>query len=502
MLPLEIVISIMQEGNIDDKYFVLRNTWVNQRWRNTLIGLKELWSCLRYVGAELKDKSYDAKRATWVARAGTQLETISFEGLTTTNVSRLTKAHDAKLLKSIRTLKISVKEPLAFDKMAQKFADICEGVKHLEIDGGYDPWNGRLRRGNGPTELNCGFPFNWHSNSVKTIRVSNVDFRSLLETHASWSFYAKPSGYYSLERLQVDHCAFNNNYRTTTPVFPDYENPDDGIHQSDPLHFALRATDKLEYLSVTPDAKTLATALKPGIGRRKELPLLKTAILPPPSVWSIDISAPNLRKLHFVLSSQRSFDKYDFTQSPGPSGEPLIPTIADTPVALESMSKLEDLAFECNYRDDIARLEEWLSQTSSLTTLSLSGSGMPYPKKLATPENPDNRAQIRLVQLLIDHPEYVPRLTELKLEYCWATSTKLMELVKHRKASDSASTMIRLTLAGCPLLTKEEYTTLTQEVPNFEYTRGMPAGKGGNAEYTHWDFRDASFQAKYSQSWL
>lgn len=153
--------------------------------------------------------------------------------------------------------------------------------------------------------------------------------------------------------------------------------------------------------------------------------------------------APNLRTLPFVLSGQDSFDKYKFTSrsSTFATPRPLIPTVADSPASPDSLTKLESLAFECSHRDDIARLEKWISQSPNLARLSVSGSGMPSPEKLAMPDNPDSRTYIRILELLLDHPEYVPRLKELKLEHCWATGVQLIEWVKKRKVTNSVSAL-------------------------------------------------------------
>lgn len=108
---------------------------------------------------------------------------------------------------------------------------------------------------------------------------------------------------------------------------------------------------------------------------------------------------------------------------------------------------------------------------------------MPYPKKLATPDSPDNRAYIRVLQWLLNHMEYVPRLRVLSLESCWATGDKLIELAKQRKTSDSVSTLERLTLTRCPTTSKEEHATLTQEVPHFEAVCAMPDVDTGHGDY-------------------
>lgn len=338
----------------------------------------------------------------------------------------------------------------------------------------------------------------WSKQSASQIPISGVLARILLAPGV-WAG-GGGHGYGSLTRMHVENCTFDNTYRTTTPAVPDSVKEYTGIYQCDPLHRALRSADKLECLSVIPDGQTSASAMTPGIGTRKQLPLLHTAILPPPSVWSIDIDAPNLRTLHFVLTSQPRFDKYEFTQSSA-AIDPLLPTIADSPASPGSLKKLEDLAFECNRQDDVARLEEWISQTENLTTLSLSGYGMPYPMKLATPENPDNRAQIRVLQLLVDHPEYVPRLKELKLEYCWVTEEQLINFVKRRMTLDGASALERLTLTGCSILFKDALEKLEHEVAHVQVVRGMPDVDTGGGEYEARHFRDSDCQSRYSHAW-
>lgn len=108
--------------------------------------------------------------------------------------------------------------------------------------------------------------------------------------------------------------------------------------------------------------------------------------------------APNPRALPFVLSSRDSFDKYKFNSrsSTFAISRPLIPTVADSPASLDSLTKLESLALQCSHRDDIARLEKWISQSPNLARLSVSGSGMPSPEKLAMSDSPDDWAHIDL----------------------------------------------------------------------------------------------------------
>jgi hypothetical protein len=38
IFPLEVIMSVMEHGLLHDPLFVLRQTWVNRRWRNTLTG--------------------------------------------------------------------------------------------------------------------------------------------------------------------------------------------------------------------------------------------------------------------------------------------------------------------------------------------------------------------------------------------------------------------------------------------------------------------------------
>jgi hypothetical protein len=94
----------------------------------------------------------------------------------------------------------------------------------------------------------------------------------------------------------------------------------------------------------------------------------------------------------------------------------------------------------------------------------------------------------------------VPRLKELKLEYCWVTEEQLINFVKHRKTSDHTLALERLTLNGCSMLSKDALETLEHEVARVQVVLGMPDVDTGGGEYEARHFRDSDCQYRYSHA--
>jgi hypothetical protein len=219
--------------------------------------------------------------------------------------------------------------------------------------------------------------------------------------------------YPSLRRLCVLDCVFKHVYAVSAA---------DGIedrrvrYQADELHTTLRGAPGLEYLEVTTDWLARMPAQT-----RFDLPIvmqsLKTAILPPPSLWRIDVIAPNLEALGFRLPAGYRLDAHEAVLRE--EQLPMIPDINDSPISEPSITTLQSAEFASCAQDDSRRLETWLSRLQNITRLGLHSVGKsPYPKPAVVFEQVEDRISYRIVGLLKDHPHYCPDMVELYLEGC------------------------------------------------------------------------------------
>lgn len=255
-------------------------------------------------------------------------------------------------------------------------------------------------------------------------------------------------------------------------LLPELPNSVQAVWQSDPLHRALRKAERLQYLKVVPEAKTSWQAAKPWMGSRITLEHLKTAILGPPADWSIDIYAPNLETLIIVLPEDDPWAKRHFVNNDDPLVVPLIPDLEHSPVTIDTIWRLRKVKFEASFNDLIPRLEEWLSRLTHVRTIEFCGLDRPYPNRSATAEHPDNRAQIRILQSLVDHPEWCPVLEDLRLSFCYTPGDQLLQLVAEREGATGAAArpLRRLQLPHCSKLSDITRAQLNLKVPSFSST--------------------------------
>lgn len=201
-----------------------------------------------------------------------------------------------------------------------------------------------------------------------------------------------------------------------------------------PLDLALRGATNLSYLQVlcrfAPTAGVESLRIKEHIN----LPNLKTCILPPPSLRSLNIFAPKLESLAFVFLDKDELRKHEGNSSSTP---PLVPAIEDSPVSLQTIEHLTSFEVMACSSDTITSLEEWLCRMPNLRRLAVTCAPARASSRAVHPEE---RLDLCLLESLIKYP-FSPRLQELYLNGVSTSSAKLAALVEKRR------------LAGTPLQT-------------------------------------------------
>lgn len=182
-------------------------------------------------------------------------------------------------------------------------------------------------------------------------------------------------------------------------------------------------------------------------------------MIPPPSVMFLDIHTPKVERLSFVLSTFGNDNrKYE-------ERFPLIPLIEDSPIAIETLANLTHLEFETGVTDTSSRLEMWLSQVPNLTSLSIRGNANPY-RRLDSGKRPgpDSPVSECILELLLEHPEWLPKLTELSLMHCRLPDDLLRKFVEMRRHSDVATALTRLSLSRKENMSTETHTWLHEVI--------------------------------------
>jgi hypothetical protein len=472
-LPLEIVIRIFQLGLEDDPMLALKGSWVNQRWRNTIQhNCPELWRTWTADDQELRGKRWDGRREFWLQRAGGSFDEISLDNLTSPAIIRLPT--------EMRLYAPNVKRvQMKFSNM--DMLDLFAGSGEYRHRHGVTPevimgitslrlaivrirslWGGRKYRYRPqPSQvITCGLRID--VNSLRTLELSDVGFSRLGQSVPLDVPEPDTTSYPVLTCLIAENCMFPMAYAMTGINDASGANV---RYKADVLHNTLRGSPRLEHLEVMFSWMNRRAEDHVG-GRHISMDHLQTAILPPPAVWSIDILAPNLKSIAFRLL------KLDGSYTPGESTgmrSPLIPALEDTPVDVDTMARLESAEFVCSRADDISRLNSWISRMPNIKELMIRDiEQFPYPPPYAKAAHPANRTSNKVLQLLIDNPDWCPTLTTLCFESCFTPGHMLVEYVRKRKHSSTTAAISKLTLEGCTKLSKKAKTVLAQEVSEFE----------------------------------
>jgi hypothetical protein len=300
-----------------------------------------------------------------------------------------------------------------------------------------------------------------------------------------------------LESLVVDECKFDtasnrgeqNNidgmingpygYEKAKKDIDEIE-PINGRYKTCPLHVMLRTAPNLKYLKIVCDSKMvegprIGKQTQPPPNTRVELPNVTRLIVPPVSVWTVDIRAPNVESLDFMLADDvlRNTNHY--------RPQPLIPTVEESPVDINNLTKITHLGFETVFSDTVDRLEAWLLRAHNLTSLSIHGNkGEPLgpgpgPAHLWPVNDPRHREQpvsVSLLHTLILFSERLPKLDTLQITQCDLADEHIVNFIKMRKESPGTSAVVKLSLIGRDYLSPETHAWLHEAVK-------LPNGKTG-----------------------
>jgi hypothetical protein len=295
--------------------------------------------------------------------------------------------------------------------------------------------------------------------------------------------------YPALKHLIVANCEFKFPYAVSAA-----ESTGSFVvrYQADLLHTTLRGCPSLEYLEVTIDWLDEMPART-----RYDLPIvmhsLKTAILPPPAMWPLDIVTPNLEFLAFRLPSDRNPWRHEgFVSRERLS---MIPDIGDTTFSETLIQTLKSADFACCSQDNSSRLETWLTQLHSIVRLGVcNDSESPYPKPPVAYEDLADHAAYHVFGILKDHPEYCPALVELHFEGCLSSGKTIIEYIRLRRQTTGCAVIQRLVLKRCKVLSAKAKRTLAREVADCSIIQECTAPKYIVKRYIDDDFESENLE--------
>lgn len=468
--PLEVIILVMREGLSGDRDFVLKASHVNRTWRRILTNsCSELWKTLTFSHSGFKKKCWEDKMKAWAERAGT-VESISFVDFTITAAERITKKQ-AVYLADARRLDIRTRDPEALKRLAISLSPFPRAVQDLRVQS-YANWR---RQGPPMSEIACGLlTKDAERRQIKSIQVDNISFHSddpqgrHLRDFALFNPQSSVCGYSALKTLKMIHCEFENIPGRTLPSAQTQPQGSSSSTQQDPSHKALRRSPNLERLEVQyfPDGYREGRPYQPGQRERTTMFALKVAILPVPDLWSLDILAPSLEHLAFVVPPA-NLESWQYDRLLRDTPHRMIPTIEESPVAEDGLLKLKSFEVACYTSDGISQLEDWAPRMGNVTTFVLRNVGRMFPNKAPTEDTPDDRISTLVVRVLSDNLNWFPKMTELVLESCLTPGKDLVELVRRRKNGSGCASLQRIMLKTCSKLSDNAKSILQQEVPFF-----------------------------------
>ncbi|KAJ9093210.1 hypothetical protein QFC21_006527 [Naganishia friedmannii] len=461
LLPLEQIVLIMEFGQTMDDHFVLKSGWMNRRWRHTLAEqCPELWRTVTISSLNANKRASFMKARTWRIRSGDRVCSLCFENFGETAMNNLPRLYYRKYLEDIKHLTVSVTDESTLRRFTEEFGLHLGKLESLKLEvapGTVVSALGEIRTpesslwGTHSEDL-CflAIPRSHRGmrESLKTLEIQNVSFERLPPVFGAELY---PTGFAMRTRYLDTSVAFTYWYPVLKRLI---------VRQS------LRTAPLLEHLEVVPTWNGDGRPASPGFGKRITMSHLENAILPPPSLWSIDITAPNLTSLIFkspFLFCGQSYIRHDQGRR-----TPLIPRIEESPIPLEALPNLQNVEFVCFDNDLESRLQDWLLYLTNVKTMTiryLEGDSWPSPP--ATIGRPDTRVSIKVVQIFTDHPEWCPNLQKLELERCFATGDSLVQLVRARKRSSLCVALNQLIIKANLDLGTEARTILRQELPIF-----------------------------------
>jgi hypothetical protein len=483
ILPLEVIIAIMKFNLEDDLNSVIRASLVNRMWHNTLVNnCPELWGNLPLLWKELKDKSFNDKREAFIKRSRGNFHTISIVEMTSTGIGRIAWQY-GKYFENVKQLRVNTKDNRALFRLVERFGNRAAKVEHLLVDGGnMDHVGNRLV--DRPDTIYCGLVAAESDKTLKTMEIRNVDFRDTDPYVVLGSAFfgrrwapepKKHPAYPALKRLTVKDCIFD--ITDATPARNIGIQPRERF-LSCPLHQTLRgAKDSLEHLEVTVEFEQSRTGMaQTSTTERIEMTGLKDLTIPPCNIRAIDIRAPSVER--FSVAMDDWISKREYERRSADELLPLIPTIEESPISYDVLSRLTTL--ECSTADTIPRLEPWLSGAHSLTRLVIRGTfGTFVPEAQRLAPQRENQVQTCLLSALSEHLDWAPKLTELSLVTCILPEADFRKLVTARKESETAATLDLLEWDDRNF-SRDLGAWLHSEVPKFRH----PGKHGDNPDPT------------------
>lgn len=412
-LPLEIVLQIMGEASQDDPNVVLRMSWTNKLWRQTLLHhCPELWGTLKIPWSELKmGVRFPEKRKAWIERSGKRFHTVEIgDTLDYGNLTAIAKMKRSYVpfIENAKRVRLHITDNKILRRLCAKFPQAFDAIQDLYIDGGSLTFES-AREAYPNHHLHCGLAAPSSRTTLKSVEISNVDFRdynivaSQADDHFHGRIYTGPKDldvYPQLQRLIIDRCAFST-FKANLETLPDRSIV--GRHMNCILHRTLLGAPDLRYLKVVSHSSMMSFKSQ-RLSTNRIQTKLETIIIPPPTVYAIDISASQCQSLEFAMPVETGSNRNVHRPLAGRS--PLIPSIADSPVDVVNLGRLTCLGFAFCSSDKMPRLERWLSQVPNLASLAIRGVSewvgyqQPVDNQLT-----DIGVDEGILQALIDHPE-------------------------------------------------------------------------------------------------
>lgn len=200
----------MQYGTIEDSDFVLKCSWVNKKWRETLTqSCPGLWGTLRFTREGLQKTGFKEKAGIWHQRAGDNLNTLELRGMMPGGAIRIAKSF-FPVMDRLKRLDIAVLDADGLHSFANRLVHTCSNLQELAIDGGSCH---REKTEGVPLQLHCGFIASGTEKELRTIEVRHVDYRNDNRSPILYPFLANGrirhiEQFTGRKRLTVFQCRF------------------------------------------------------------------------------------------------------------------------------------------------------------------------------------------------------------------------------------------------------------------------------------------------------
>lgn len=465
ILPLEVMLNIFQFALTTDNDIVMKASWVNKRWRNTIVhNCPELWNTWKFTHTSLVAKHVDPKKAVWQERSGGRCSTLQLRDITVTSAAKVTKTI-LKKAKDATTIDFQARYQDALCQLTRGVpSNTFHHVRRVLLKTNYG-WSlrdeGSSQRRLASRSILYGLPF--PTDGICELKLVGIDFvssdrRQRNGTIMSSRLISAPvvNPWSALSRLVIRQCAFDHEHATNDAPAKRF--------QADLLHTVLRGAPNLEYLDVAiswRDRKQGRIDTKLPV----TLPLLRTCRLPPPACWSIDFEAPNLKSLGFTLDSTAGYYNAG-------ADRPLMPLPQDHPLT-DNLSTLQSVGLLCSSTDRLSSLEAWIPRLQNVTKLVIRGLGdWPYPDAIPAYMGyrplSASRASVVALGFLNDNPLSCPKLRTLELHSCFALAATLIAFIRKRQSLAGCAAIEQLILRACSTLSEDAKVTLQQEVAEFK----------------------------------